>query len=182
MSSSLAGLHHQHVHFEASATVITLVLLGKDPRGPGPRRVRQLRSRRWRACSRRSPASSGGGDTVELVDVPVATLIPGDVFVVRAGEAMPVDGEVIDGLSSANGGHADRRKPAGRKRGGDKVFAATINGEAPAALPRHRRGQHTLLASIIRLVEEAPGIEGAGTAPRGQGGGNLRPDRDRNCP
>ena len=154
---TLAGLHHQHVYFEASATVITLVLLGKILEA----RAKARTSAAIEALARLQPqiarVERRNGDTVELVDVPVATLIPGDVFVVRAGEAMPVDGEVIDGLSSANEAMLTGESLPVSKRGGDKVFAATINGEGLLRCRATGVGSHTLLAGIIRLVEEAQG-------------------------
>jgi Cu+-exporting ATPase len=87
----------------------------------------------------------------------VATLIPGDVFVVRSGEAMPVDGEVIDGASSANESMLTGESLPVTKAAGDRVFAATINGDGLLRCRATGVGSHTLLAGIIRLVEEAQG-------------------------
>ena len=86
-----------------------------------------------------------------------ATLIPGDVFVVRAGEAVPVDGEVIEGTSSANEAMLTGESLPVAKGAGDKVFAATINGDGLLRCQATGVGSHTLLAGIIRLVEQAQG-------------------------
>jgi Cu+-exporting ATPase len=148
-----ADLHHQHVYFEASATVITLVLLGKILEA----RAKAKTSAAIEALARLQPQTARierGGD---LVDVPVATLIPGDVFVVRAGEAVPVDGEVVDGVSSANESMLTGESLPVTKAGGDKVYAATINGDGLLRCRATGVGSHTLLAGIIRLVEEAQG-------------------------
>jgi len=151
------NLHHQHVYFEASATVITLVLLGKILEA----RAKAKTSAAIEALAKLQPQTARierrSGETVELVDVAVVTLIPGDVFVVRSGEAMPVDGEVIEGTSSANEAMLTGESLPVTKATGDRVFAATINGDGLLRCRATGVGSHTLLAGIIRLVEEAQG-------------------------
>ena len=151
------NLHHQHVYFEASATVITLVLLGKILEA----RAKAGTSAAIEALAKLQPQTARIerriGDITELVDVPVATLIPGDVFVVRAGESMPVDGAVIEGASSADEAMLTGESLPVAKAAGDKVFAATINGDGLLRCRATGVGSHTLLAGIIRLVEQAQG-------------------------
>jgi len=146
-------LHHQHVYFEASATVITLVLLGKILEA----RAKAKTSAAIEALAKLQPQTACIERDGALVDVAVATLIPGDVFVVRAGEAMPVDGEVIEGASSANESMLTGESLPVTKAADDKVFAATINGDGLLRCRATGVGSHTLLAGIIRLVEEAQG-------------------------
>jgi Cu+-exporting ATPase len=146
-------LHHQHVYFEASATVITLVLLGKILEA----RAKARTSAAIEALAKLQPQTARIERGGKLIDVAVATLIPGDVFVVRAGEAMPVDGEVIDGASSANESMLTGESLPVTKAAGDRVFAATINGDGLLRCRATGVGSHTLLAGIIRLVEEAQG-------------------------
>jgi Cu+-exporting ATPase len=141
------------VYFEASATVITLVLLGKILEA----RAKARTSAAIEALAKLQPQIARIERGGELVDVPVATLIPGDVFVVRAGEAMPVDGEVIEGTSSANESMLTGESLPVTKAAGDRVFAATINGDGLLRCRATGVGSHTLLAGIIRLVEEAQG-------------------------
>ncbi|MBP6637075.1 MAG: copper-translocating P-type ATPase [Sulfuritalea sp.] len=154
---TVADLHHHHVYFEASATVITLVLLGKILEA----RAKAKTSSAIEALAKLQPQTARverkAGEAVQLVDVPVATLIPGDVFVVRSGEAMPVDGEVIEGRSSANEAMLTGESLPVSKASGDRVFAATINGDGLLRCRATGVGSHTLLAGIIRLVEEAQG-------------------------
>ena len=154
---TVAGLQHHHVYYEASATVITLVLLGKILEA----RAKAKTSAAIEALAKLQPQTARierrSGETVELVDVAVATLIPGDVFVVRSGEAMPVDGEVIEGVSSANEAMLTGESLPVTKTAGDRVFAATINGDGLLRCRATGVGSHTLLAGIIRLVEEAQG-------------------------
>jgi Cu+-exporting ATPase len=147
------NLHHQHVYFEASATVITLVLLGKILEA----RAKARTSAAIESLAKLQPQTARIERDGELVDVAVATLIPGDVFVVRSGEAMPVDGEVIAGTSSANESMLTGESLPATKAAGDKVFAATINGDGLLRCRATGVGSHTLLAGIIRLVEEAQG-------------------------
>jgi len=93
----------------------------------------------------------------QLVEVAVATLIPGDTVVVRPGEAVPVDGEVVTGNSSANEAMLTGESLPVAKTPGDEVFAATINGDGLLRCKATGVGSRTLLAGIIRLVEEAQG-------------------------
>ena len=148
---------HQHVYFEASATVITLVLLGKILEA----RAKAKTSAAIEALVKLQPQTARvegkGEQSGELVEVPVATLIPGDVFVVRAGESVPVDGEVIEGSSSADEAMLTGESLPVVKTVGAPVFAATVNGEGLLRCRATGVGSHTLLAGIIRLVEQAQG-------------------------
>jgi len=150
---TLGGWAHQHVYFEASATVITLVLLGKLLEA----RAKARTSAAIEALVRLQPQTARLERDGQLVDVPVAQLIPGDVFVVRPGEAMPVDGEVLDGTSNANEAMLTGEAMPVAKAPGSRVFAATVNGEGLLRCRATGVGAHTLLAGIIRLVEEAQG-------------------------
>ena len=147
------GLHDHHIYFEASATVITLVLLGKILEA----RAKAKTSAAIEALVKLQPQTAHvqRGDT--LVEVPVATMIPGDVFVVRAGEAVPVDGEVVAGASSANEAMLTGESLPVAKNPGDRVFAATVNGDGLLTCRATGVGSQTLLAGIIRLVEQAQG-------------------------
>ena len=153
---TVLGLH-QHVYFEASATVITLVLLGKILEA----RAKAKTSAAIEALVKLQPQTARvegkGEQSGELVEVPVATLIPGDVFVVRAGESVPVDGEVIEGSSSADEAMLTGESLPVAKTVGAPVFAATVNGEGLLRCRATGVGSHTLLAGIIRLVEQAQG-------------------------
>ncbi|MCX7169596.1 MAG: heavy metal translocating P-type ATPase, partial [Proteobacteria bacterium] len=150
---TLAGLQHQHVYFEASATVITMVLLGKILEA----RAKARTSLALEALIRLQPQTARVERQGQLVDMAVKAMIPGDVFVVRPGESVPVDGEVIEGHSSLNEAMLTGESLLVAKQPGDKLFAATVNG---AALLRCRAtgvGSHTLLAGIILMVEQAQG-------------------------
>ena len=149
---TVLGLH-QHVYFEASATVITLVLLGKILEA----RAKAKTSEAIEALVKLQPQTAHVERDGQLVEVSVKTMIPGDIFVVRPGEAVPVDGQVVDGISSVNEAMLTGESLPLAKCTGDPVFAATVNGEAMLKCRATGVGTHTLLAGIIRLVEQAQG-------------------------
>ena len=144
---------HQHVYFEASATVITLVLLGKILEA----RAKAKTSAAIEALVKLQPQTAQVERDGQLVEVPVASLIPGDRFVVRPGESVPVDGEVIEGVSSADEAMLTGESLPVAKAVGAPVFAATMNGDGLLRCRATGVGSHTLLAGIIRLVEQAQG-------------------------
>jgi len=149
---TVLGLH-QHVYYEASATVITLVLLGKILEA----RAKARTSAAIEELMKLQPQTARIERDGMLVEVPVGSLIPGDIFVVRAGEAVPVDGEVVEGASSLNEAMLTGESLPLEKAAGDKVFAATINGDGLLRCKATGVGSHTMLAGIIRLVEQAQG-------------------------
>ena len=150
---TVADLHHHHVYFEASAAVITLVLMGKLLEA----RAKAKTSAAIEALIRLQPQTARVLRDGELVEVPVASLNPGDVFVVRPGESVPVDGEVAEGASSVNEAMLTGESLPAAKGAGDKVYAATVNGEGLLTCRATGVGSHTLLAGIIRMVEQAQG-------------------------
>ena len=150
---TLSGLIHLHVYFEASAAVITLVLLGKLLEA----RAKAKTTVAIEALVRLQPKTARIERDGQLVELDAGLLIPGDVFIVRPGENMPVDGEVLEGASSVNEAMLTGESMPVAKRAGDRVFAATANGEGMLRCRATGVGEHTLLAGIIRLVAEAQG-------------------------
>jgi Cu+-exporting ATPase len=141
----------EHLYFEASAAVITLVLLGKWLETRAKRQtadaIRALNALRpTRARVRR--------DGVE-VEIPVEQVAVGDLVVVRPGERIPVDGRVQDGRT-----HVDESLITGEslpvaKGAGDPVTGGAINAEGLLVLATTAIGTETTLARIIRMVESA---------------------------
>jgi Cu+-exporting ATPase len=144
---------HLHVYYEASATVITLVLMGKILEA----RAKARTGAAIEALMKLAPQTAHVERDGQLVELPVKSLIPGDIVVVRPGEAVPVDGEVLSGNSSANEAMLTGESLPVVKAPGDKVFAATVNGDGLLRCKATGVGSHTLLAGIIRMVEEAQG-------------------------
>ncbi|MEN3373211.1 heavy metal translocating P-type ATPase [Dechloromonas sp. ZS-1] len=143
----------QHVYFEGGAAVITLVLLGKLLEA----RAKARTSDAIEALIRLQPKLARVERDGQWVEVPVEALMPGDCFMVRPGESVPVDGEVLDGVSSVNEAMLTGESMPVGKAQGDRVFAATANGEGALRCRATGVGEHTLLAGIIRLVGEAQG-------------------------
>jgi Cu+-exporting ATPase len=146
-----------HLYFEASAVVIALVLLGK---------YLESRAKRQTASAIRALEALRPERALQLVDgqerdVAISALRVGDMVVVKPGERFPVDGEVAEGQS-----HADEALISGEslpvpKEPGDKVTGGAINGEGRLLVRTQALGAETVLARIIRLVEDAQ----AGKAP-----------------
>jgi len=143
----------QHVYFEGGAAVITLVLLGKLLEA----RAKARTSEAIESLIRLQPKTARVERDGRWLELPVDALMPGDVFLVRPGEAIPVDGEVIDGESSVDEAMLTGESMPVGKREGDRVFAATANGQGALRCTATGVGEQTLLAGIIRLVGEAQG-------------------------
>ncbi len=150
---TLGGFHQLPVYFEASAAVITLVLLGKLLEA----RAKARTTAAIEALVRLQPKTARVERDGQLIELEAALLIPGDVFIVRPGESIPVDGEVLEGSSSINEAMLTGESMPVPKKAGDRVFAATANGEGMLRCRATGIGEHTLLAGIIRLVNDAQG-------------------------
>jgi len=143
----------QHVYFEGGAAVITLVLLGKLLEA----RAKAHTSEAIEALIRLQPKTARVERDGQWVEMPVEALMPGDIFMVRPGESVPVDGEVVAGDSSVNEAMLTGESMPVGKSTGDRVFAATSNGQGALRCRATGVGEQTLLAGIIRLVGEAQG-------------------------
>lgn len=143
----------QHVYFEASAAIITLVLLGKLMEA----RAKGKTSEAIEALIRLQPKIARIERNGEIVEVPADSLQAGDIFIVRPGENLPVDGVVVEGASSVNESMLTGESLPVGKQPGAKVFAATLNQQGLLKCRATSVGAHTQLAAIIHLVEEAQG-------------------------
>ncbi|NCT85524.1 MAG: cadmium-translocating P-type ATPase [Comamonadaceae bacterium] len=142
---------HAHLYFEASAAVITLVLLGKFLE----QRAKRQTTDAIRALNALRPTTARvlRGD-VEL-EVPVADVRVGDVVAVHPGDRIPVDGEIVTGRS-----HVDESLITGEslpvaKAPGERVTGGAINAEGALTVRTTAIGAETALARIIRMVESA---------------------------
>ncbi|MDH4109632.1 MAG: heavy metal translocating P-type ATPase [Gammaproteobacteria bacterium] len=140
------------VYFEASAVIVTLVLLGQ---------VMELRARGRTGAAIRAllglaprTARRIGADGSEQ-DVPLAEVQVGDRLRVRPGEKVPVDGVVTDGSSSVDESMITGEPIPVEKVGGDRVTGATVNGTGGLVIEARRVGDDTLLAQIVQMVAAA---------------------------
>lgn len=148
----LTGLD-QPLYFEASAMLISLVLLGKLLEA----RAKNKASSALEALLNLQPATAHVERNDALIDVSVHQLRPDEVFVVRPGEAVPVDGVVLDGASSVDESMLTGESLPQSKQAGAKIYAATINQQGILRCRAVAVGSRTQLAAIIRLVEQAQG-------------------------
>ena len=140
-----------HLYFEASAVVIALVLLGK---------YLESRAKRQTASAIRALEALRPERAIRVLDgreedVAISALKLNDLVLVKPGERFPVDGEVVEGQS-----HADEALISGEslpvpKQPGDKVTGGAINGEGRLLVRTLALGAESVLARIIRLVEDA---------------------------
>ncbi|AEJ00899.1 heavy metal translocating P-type ATPase [Nitrosomonas sp. Is79A3] len=144
---------NQHVYFEASAAIITLVLLGKLMEA----RAKGKTSEAIEALIRLQPKTARIERNGEILEVPASSLQVNDIFIVRPGENLPVDGVVMEGASSINESMLTGESLPVSKQTGAKVFAATLNQQGLLKCRATSVGAHTQLAAIIHLVEEAQG-------------------------
>jgi len=144
---------HQHVYFEAGAAVITLVLLGKLLEA----RAKAGTSAALEGLLRLQPKVAHVLRAGAAIDVPLAQVVAGDRFMVRAGEGIPVDGVVRDGNSSADESMLTGESLPAPKNAGAKVFAGTLNLDGMLTCEATGVGSATLLSGIVRLVAEAQG-------------------------
>ncbi len=147
------GLHELHVYFEASAAIITLVLMGKLLEA----RAKAKTADAIEALVRLQPRTAWVEDGGQLKEVSVDSLTAGQTFVVRAGDSVPVDGVVVSGQSTLDESMLTGESLPVSKQSGDKVFAATVNGEGMLRCQAEGVGANTLLAGIIHMVEQAQG-------------------------
>jgi Cu+-exporting ATPase len=147
------GLQGLHVYFEASAAVITLVMLGKVLEA----RAKGKTSAAIEALIKLQPKTARVVRNGEIAEVEVALLKAGDEVIVRPGERIPVDGSVLDGDSSVDESTLTGESAAVGKHVGSRVFAATQNQLGMLRIRATGVGADTQLAEIVRLVESAQG-------------------------
>jgi Cu+-exporting ATPase len=152
---TLAGLEHQHVYFEASAVIITLVLMGKLLEA----RAKLKTSAAIETLIRLQPRTARIERDGVLIEVPVERLQIGDIFIVRPGESIPVDGLVASGESGVDESMLTGESLPVDKHTGDKVYAGTLNHQGLLRCKAQGIGATTMLAGIIRLVREAQGTK-----------------------
>jgi len=142
-----------HVYFEASAVVITLVLLGKYLEALAKGRSGDAMKSLLGLQVRTARVLRAGTET----EVPVDDVTPGDVITVRPGEKIPLDGELLDGHSFVDESMLTGESVPAEKTVGAAVVGGTVNGTGTFRFRVTRVGQDTALAQIIRMVERAQG-------------------------
>jgi len=143
-----------HVYFEAAAVVIAFILLGKmleeKAKGNTSSAIKKLMGLQPKTVT----VVHDGGHQMEM---PVASVKPGDTLLVKPGEKIAVDGTVDKGASFVDESMISGEPIPVEKKQGDKVFAGTINQKGSFRFRADKVGGDTVLAQIIKMVQEAQG-------------------------
>ncbi|MEG3617473.1 heavy metal translocating P-type ATPase [Magnetovibrio sp. PR-2] len=141
-----------HIYFEGAATVITLILFGRFLESRAKRgttgAIRALMSLRPQTAQ----VISEDGEEVEI---PATAVKAGDVVVIRPGESVPVDGQVLDGETSMDESLITGESLPITKKVGDDVIGGAINGDGMIQVTATRVGKDSTLAGIIQSVQNA---------------------------
>ena len=151
-SSFFAG-NETGTYFDTSTAIIGLVLLGKYMEA----RAKSRASNAIKALMGLQAKTARIVRDGEEVDISIEDLVVGDIVVVRPGEKIPVDGEVVEGYSSIDESMLTGESVPVDKSSGDLVFGATLNSTGSFKFRATKVGRDTMLSQIIRLVEEAQG-------------------------
>jgi P-type Cu2+ transporter len=145
---------HAHVYFEAAAVVIAFILLGKmleeKAKGNTSSAIKKLMGLQPKTVT----VVHHGGHQMEM---PIASVKVGDTLLVKAGEKIAVDGTVSTGTSFVDESMISGEPIPVEKNQGDKVFAGTINQKGSFQFTANKVGGDTVLAQIIKMVQEAQG-------------------------
>jgi P-type Cu+ transporter len=149
----MAGMSRPPVYFEAASVIIALILLGRmlesranGKTGAAIRRLIGLQAKTARVIRQ-------GREQ----DIPISDVMIGDTIIVRPGEKIPVDGQVVDGASAVDESMLTGESLPVDKSAGDAVLGATINKTGAFRFTATKVGKDTVLRQIVRMVEEAQG-------------------------
>jgi Cu+-exporting ATPase len=145
------GDAHAPLYFEASAAIITLVLLGKWLEARAKRQTTEALRALQALRPERARVRRADGD----VELPIKAVALGDLVIVRPGERIPVDGTVRAGDSQVDESLVTGESLPVAKEPGDRVTGGAVNGEGALLVETRAVGSETALARIIRLIEDA---------------------------
>ncbi len=142
-----------HLYFEAAAAVLTFVLLGKTLET----RARKRLSDAVRGLVALQPKTARRMRGATEESVPIASLVAGDLVLVRPGERVPADGEVVEGASAVDESMLTGESLPVDKGVGDKVFGGTLNQSGAVTFRVTTAGKGSALSRIVEAVEQAQG-------------------------
>jgi Cu+-exporting ATPase len=149
----LFGYIPGHLYFETAAVIITLIVLGKYLEARAKGRTSEAIRKLMSLGAKTARVVRNGSEQ----NIPIDEVQLGDEVIVRPGEKIPVDGVVIEGSSSVDESMLTGESMPLEKRTGDEVVGATLNKLGLLIVEATKVGQDTVLAQIIRLVEDAQG-------------------------
>ncbi|KXO08071.1 Lead, cadmium, zinc and mercury transporting ATPase / Copper-translocating P-type ATPase [Marinobacter excellens LAMA 842] len=138
---------------EMAATIMTFHLVGRYLEAKAKGKASQAIRRLLTLGAKTARVERDG----EEIEIPVKELAPGDIMVVRPGDKVPTDGEVVDGESHLDESIATGESIPVYKSAGDTVIGATINKEGRLRVKATRVGGDTFLAQVVKLIDEAQG-------------------------
>ena len=144
----------QYMHefyFETAAMILALITVGKMLEARSKGKTTDALKNLMKLAPKTAVVLRDGTDT----EVPVEQVVKGDVFVVRPGENIPVDGIVLEGISAVNEAALTGESIPADKKPGDQVSAATVNQSGFLKCEASRVGEDTTLSQIIRMVSDA---------------------------
>ncbi|KPU44221.1 copper-exporting P-type ATPase A [Oxobacter pfennigii] len=141
------------LYFESAGVIVTLILLGKYlesvTKGKTSEAIKKLMGL--------APKTATVIQDDKEIEIPIDEVEAGDIIVVKPGEKIPVDGEVIEGLTSVDESMLTGESIPIEKKQGDKVIGASINKNGSIRFKATKVGKDTALSQIIKLVEDAQG-------------------------
>jgi Cu+-exporting ATPase len=149
----LTGHVHQAHYFMDAGIILTLITLGKFLEARSKGSAGEAIERLLDLAPKRARIVRDGRE----VEVALGEVRKGDVVRVRPGEAVPVDGRVVEGESSVDESMLTGESIPVVKRPGDRVTGATLNGDGTLLVEAQRLGRDSVLAGIVRMVREAQG-------------------------
>lgn len=148
----LGHAHHAHMlYFESVAVILTLITLGKYFETLSKGRTSDAIQKLVKLSAKTATVIRDGVEE----SVPIENVVIGDILLVKPGEKIPVDGRVVSGHSAIDESMLTGESIPVEKVTDDKVFGASINGQGSLTIQAERVGDETLLAQIIKLVEDA---------------------------
>ena len=144
----------QYMHefyFETAAMILALITVGKMLEARSKGKTTDALKNLMKLAPKTAVVLRGGAET----EVPVEQVVKGDVFVVRPGENIPVDGIVLEGISAVNEAALTGESIPADKKPGDQVSAATVNQSGFLKCEASRVGEDMTLSQIIRMVSDA---------------------------
>lgn len=142
---------HQHVYFETSATIISLILLGRIIETRAKKRTQGALEGLMSLQSQTANVVRN----LAVITLPIEQVLAGDIVLVRPGERIPVDGLVKSGQSSVDESMLTGESLPADKAKGDQVYSGTINQQGLIHVTATRLGEETALAQIVAQVERA---------------------------
>lgn len=149
-----AGTHHgPHLYFETSAVLITLILLGKLFEAKAKGRSSEAIKKLMGLQAKTAIVIRDGAEK----EIPLEEVVIGDTVLVKPGEKIPVDGEVVEGTTAVDESMLTGESLPVDKKAGDILYGSTINKNGFIKMTATKVGRDTALAQIIKVVEDAQG-------------------------